>query len=101
MKKKYEVRLSPQAGEDFLEIIDYISEDSIAAAEKLSDRFEKSFALLSENPMCGQLARDSRLRLLQYRYLVVNRYLIFYLFKKKKVMIYRILHGARDYLSIL
>jgi len=101
MKRKVEVRLLPQAEEDFVEIIDYISDDNPLAAEKMTDRFEKSFILLSENPLCGRLARDNRLRLLQYRFIVVDRYLIFYLFKKNKVMICRILHGARDYLTIL
>jgi toxin ParE1/3/4 len=101
MKRKVEVRLLPQAEEDFVEIIDYISDDNPSAAEKMADRFEKSFILLSENPLSGRLARDNRLRLLQYRYFVVDRYLIFYLFKKNKVMICRILHGARDYLTIL
>jgi plasmid stabilization system protein ParE len=101
MKRKVEVRLLPQAEEDFVEIIDYISDDNPLAAEKMAGRFEKSFILLSEQPLSGRLARDNRLRLLQYRYLVVDRYLIFYLVKKNKVMICRILHGARDYLTIL
>jgi toxin ParE1/3/4 len=101
MKRKCEVRLLPQAEEDFLEIIEYISEDNMTAAEKMADRFEKSFVLLSENPFAGTKARDNRLRLLQYRHLVVDRYLIFYLVKSKNVMVCRILHGARDYLGIL
>lgn len=101
MKGKCEVKLLPQAEEDLLEIIEYISEDNPIAAENIADRFEKSFILLSENPLAGSKARDNRLRLLQYRYLVVGRYLIFYLVKSKRVMICRILHGARDYLSIL
>jgi toxin ParE1/3/4 len=101
MKGKCEVKLLPQAEEDFLEIIEYISEENPTAAENIADRFEKSFILLSENPLAGSKARDNRLRLLQYRYLIVGRYLIFYLVKSKGVIVCRILHGARDYLSIL
>ena len=65
MKAKCEVRLLPQAQEDFLEIIEYISEDKPSAAEKMADRFEKAFLLLSENPMAGRLAREPKLKLWQ------------------------------------
>ncbi len=101
MKAKCEVRLLPQAEEDFLEIIHYIAEDKPSAAEKMADRFEKAFLLLSENPMTGRTTRDSRLKLLQYRVLVVEPYLLFYQVKNKMVFVFRILHGARDYINIL
>ncbi len=101
MKRKCEVRLLPQAQEDFLEIIEFIAEDKPSAAEKMTDRFENAFKLLSENPMAGRATRENRLRLLQYRVLVTEPYLIFYQIKKNTVFIFRILHGARDYLQIL
>jgi len=101
MKAKCEVRLLPQAEEDFLEIIQYIAEDKPSAAEKMADRFEKAFLLLSENPMAGRSARESKLKLLNYRILIVEPYLIFYQIKKNSVFVFRILHGARDYLHIL
>lgn len=101
MSKKYEVKLLPQAEEDFLEIIDFIAEDKPTAAERMAERFEKTFQLLSENPKAGRMARDSRLKLLQYRVLIVEAYLIFYQLRKDTVFIFRILHGARDYLTII
>src|SRR5437879_3065821 len=101
MSAKCEVRLLPQAQEDFLEIIEYIAEDKPSAAEKMADRFEKSFSQLSVNPMSGRLARETKLKLLNYRILVVEPYLIFYQVKRNTVFIFRILHGARDYLQIL
>ncbi len=101
MKAKCEVRLLPQAEEDFLEIIHYIAEDKPSAAEKMADRFEKVFLLLSENPMAGRTIRDNKLKLLQYRILVVEPYLLFYQIKNKTVFVFRILHGARDYINIL
>jgi len=101
MKKKHEVSLLPKAEEDLLEIVDYISEDRPSAAEKLVDRIEKVFALLAGNPMLGRKVKESRLRLLQYRYLVVENYLVFYVFRSERVVVCRILHGAREYLSIL
>jgi toxin ParE1/3/4 len=101
MKEKCEVRLLPQAEDDFLEIIHFIAEDKPSAAEKVAERFEKNFLLLSENPMAGRTIRDNRLKLLQFRVLTVEPYLIFYQVKNKTVFIFRILHGARDYMNIL
>lgn len=101
MKAKSEVKLLPQAEEDFLEIIQYIAEDKPSASEKMADRFEKAFLLLSENPMAGRLTRENRLKLLNYRILVIEPYLIFYQIKRSTVFVFRILHGARDYLNIL
>ena len=101
MKSKCEVRLLPQAEEDFLEIIHYIAEDKPSAAEKMADRFEKAFLSLSENPMAGRTTRDNRLKLLQYRVLIVESYLVFYRIKNRIVYVFRILHGARDYINIL
>jgi len=101
MKKRTEVRLLPQAEEDFLEIIEYVSEDSLTAAEKMTQLFEFAFENLSINPMVGRAARENRLRLLGYRHLLVSPYLIFYRVRNEKILIHRILHGARDYLALL
>jgi toxin ParE1/3/4 len=101
MQKKAEGNLLPQAEEDLLEIVEYIALDNPSAAEKMLSRFEKSFDQLAGNPTSGRRARDERLKLLQYRFLLVDRYLVFYLFRDKKVLICRILHGARDLLTIL
>jgi len=101
MKKRIEVRLLPQAEEDLLEILEYVALDNVSASEKLANLFEKSFSLLEEYPLSGRLIREARLRVLQYRFLIMGRYLIFYLFRNNKVIVCRILHGARDYMSIL
>jgi toxin ParE1/3/4 len=101
MQRRTEVNLLPQAEEDLLEVAEYIALDNPAAAEKMLGRFEKAFDLLADNPASGRRARDERLKLLQYRFLMVDRYLVFYLFRDKKVLICRILHRARDFLTIL
>jgi len=36
-----------------------------------------------------------------YRFLVVQNYLIFYTIEDRTIWVHRILHGARDYLSLL
>ena len=55
MKKRTEVRLLPQAEEDFLEIIEYINEDSLTSAEKRVQLFEFAFENLSINKQLESL----------------------------------------------
>jgi toxin ParE1/3/4 len=101
VEKKFQVNLLPQAEEDLQEIIDFIAEERPGVANKMLDKFSQSFSQLAINPESGRRARDKRLYLLGYRYLVVSTYLVFYRMQLKRVFIYRILHGARNYTEIL
>ncbi len=101
MERKFQVNLLPQAEEDLQEIIDFIAEERPGVANKMLDKFSQSFSQLAINPESGRRARDKRLFLLGYRYLVVSTYLVFYRIQLKRIFIYRILHGARNYTEIL
>jgi toxin ParE1/3/4 len=101
VEKKFQVNLLPQAEEDLQEIIDFIAEERSGVANKMLDKFSQSFSQLAINPETGRKARDKRLYLLGYRYLVVSTYLVFYRIQLKRVFVYRILHGARNYTEIL
>jgi toxin ParE1/3/4 len=101
VEKKFQVNLLPQAEEDLQEIIDFIAEERPGVANKMLDKFSQSFSQLAINPESGRRARDKRLYLLGYRYLVVSTYLVFYRIQLKRVFVYRILHGARNYTEIL
>jgi plasmid stabilization system protein ParE len=101
VQKKFQVNLLPQAEEDLQEIIDFIAEERPGVANKMLDKFSQSFSQLALNPETGRKARDKRLYLLGYRYLVVSTYLVFYRIQLKRVFVYRILHGARNYTEIL
>jgi len=100
-KNKYQIRLLKIAEDDFKEIISYIADDNSTAAEELADKIEKNLELLSENPMLGRVPRDIDIKILGYRYLVVQNYIIFYTIEEKTILIHRILHGARNYKSLL
>ncbi|MCA4896204.1 MAG: type II toxin-antitoxin system RelE/ParE family toxin [Cytophagales bacterium] len=101
MEKKFQVNLLPQAEEDLQEIVDFIAEERPTVANKMLDKFLQSFSQLALNQETGRKARDKRLYLLGYRYLVVSTYLVFYRIQLKRVFVYRILHGARNYTEIL
>ncbi len=100
-KNNFSVRLLSIAEEDFSEIISFIADDNLKAAENLANKIEKNLKLLSENPLLGKSPSDSDLKLLGYRYLIIENYLIFYTIEQRTIFIHRILHGARNYKTLL
>ncbi|MCL4538481.1 MAG: type II toxin-antitoxin system RelE/ParE family toxin [Bacteroidetes bacterium] len=83
------------------EVITYIAADRPSAAEAIATKIEENIRLLSDNAHLGQIPKEEELARLGYRYLVVENYLIFYIIERQTIYIHRILHGARDYLSLL
>jgi len=100
-KNNFSIRLLSIAEEDFTEIISFIAGDNAKAASNLADKIEKNLELLSDNPLLGKSPSDSDLKMLGYRYLVIENYLIFYTIEKRTILVHRILHGARNYKSLL
>ena len=100
-KNNFSVRLLSIAEEDFTEIVSFIAADNTKAALNLADKIEKNLELLADNPLLGKSPSDSDLKLLGYRYLIIENYLIFYTIEKRTILIHRILHGARNYKSLL
>jgi len=97
----YQIRLLSIAEEDFNEIISFNSADNPTAADAIADKIEKNLELLSDNPNLGRIPREEEIKNLGYRYLIVQNYLIFYTIEESTIFIHRILHGARDYKSLL
>ena len=100
-KNNFSVRLLSIAEEDFTEIISFIAADNTKVALNLADKIGKNLELLADNPLLGKSPSDSDLKLLGYRYLIIENYLIFYTIEKRTILIHRILHGARNYKSLL
>ena len=100
-KNNFSVRLLSIAEEDLTEIISFIAADNSKAAENLATKIEKNLELLSDNSLLGKTPSDSDLKLLGYRYLIIENYLIFYTIEKRIILIHRMLHGARNYKSLL
>ena len=100
-KIKYTVRLLSTAEQDFNEIIDYILLENTSAAISIADKIESNLQFLENNPQLGRIPDDQELLRLGYRYLIVLDYLIFYKIEDTTIIVYRILHGARNYKSLL
>ena len=97
---EYTIRLLRAAENDLFEIVNYIAADRQSAADALATKIEKDLNLLSKNPQLGRIPNEEELMRLGYRYLVVQNYLIFYTMEDQVIYVHRILHGARDYLSL-
>ncbi|MBI2265021.1 MAG: type II toxin-antitoxin system RelE/ParE family toxin [Armatimonadetes bacterium] len=94
---KYRVVYLPIAEKDLMEIIEYVRMDKPGAALDLLEHIDKAISRLEDFPESGKTPRDIRLQRLNYRLLIVENYLVFYVVKGKEVEIRRILHGQRRY----
>ncbi|MGC1484467.1 MAG: type II toxin-antitoxin system RelE/ParE family toxin [Candidatus Acidiferrum sp.] len=88
-----QLRISPRAGEDLLEIWSYIADDSEANADAFIDKIYETMELLARQPGLGR-HRDELAPGIQS--FPVGRYIIFYRVLINAIEIVRVLHGTRD-----
>lgn len=97
MNSKFQIEYLPIAEKDLTEIVKYIQIDNPASALKLLDAIDNTMSKLTNFPYMGHASKDQRLIQLNYRMLVVENYLVFYVVLDDVVEIRRILHGKRKY----
>ncbi|QJD83245.1 type II toxin-antitoxin system RelE/ParE family toxin [Cohnella herbarum] len=97
MENKFPIRYLPSAEQDITDIIDYVSLDNPPAALNLLNQFDEAISILAYFPLSGPVPNDYRLQLLNYRMLVVQSYLVFYVVQSDFVEIRRVLHTKRKY----
>ena len=98
---KYAIRLLRVAEEDLRGIITYIALDNPSAAAALANNIENRLSSLSSYPLLGKIPDEGELANMGYRFLVVQNYLIFYTIEERIIWVHRIIHGARNYVSLL
>lgn len=101
MALEIEIIYLPSAEKDLEDIFDYICLDNPDAAYETLLKFDTSISNLGILPLSGVIPGDIRLQTLKYRMLLVNNYIIFYVFEENVVEIRRVLHGKRKYGFIL
>ena len=101
--KEYKINYLPIAKKDLNEIIEYIQADDPNAALELLNKIDENISQLSSFPYKGTTPDDENLQAKNYRMLVVETYLIFYVVNEdeKEVEIRRIIHGKRKYNFLL
>lgn len=97
MSSKFRIEYLPIAEKDLTEILEYCQIDNPTATLKLLDDIDKAILKLASFPYMGHVPKDQRLIQLNYRMLVVENYLVFYVVFDDLVEIRRILHGKRKY----
>ena len=91
----YNVELLPSAYTDLDEIFDYIMVDSPQAAEIILDKMMQSLSHLENFPHSGAPLLEHSFKNFDFRMIIVDPYIAYYRFIDNKVIVYRILHGAR------
>jgi len=99
--EKYEVELLPAAYTDLDEIFDYIMADNPQAATEMLDNIMRSLRRLENFPYSGAPLLDRTMKKFDFRMVIIDPYIAFYRFIKNKVIIYRILHCARNFPHLL
>ena len=97
----YKVKIYPAAKRDLQQIVDYLNTLSAQAALRYYDLLVEQISSLSRMPFRCPRPRDAALAAKRYRYLLVEKYLVFYVVVGDTVQIRRILYARRNYQSVL
>jgi len=95
--EEYNVRISPAAQNDFLDIAEHLSNLTPEEASQYYELFMEKMGMLTTTPEICPLARDAQLRLRGYRMLPIENYIVFYVINAKVVELRRILYARRQY----
>jgi len=98
---KYPERLLSTTEQDLQDLLSFIVADNVPAALAQADRIEKKRNALSTYPGLGEIPNDQKLVRLDCRIVVVDNYLIFYKISGETILMYRMIHGARDISRLL
>ena len=98
---KHEVIFLQAALDDLEQIVIYIAQDNANAAIRLHDRIVETANKLADFPMIGRLVPNEKIGKHGFRMIGHGKYLLFYKMYNGKVVVLRILHGARDYPGLL
>ena len=101
MGQNYKVKLYPEAEQDLVDIVNDLKTLSEEAARCYYKMLLEQIACLSSTPERCARPRDLVLAVKGYRYLIVKKYLVFFIVVGDTVQIHRILYGRSDYRSIL
>ncbi|MBD2870859.1 type II toxin-antitoxin system RelE/ParE family toxin [Paenibacillus arenilitoris] len=103
MPRKIKIKYAPAAVDDMDEIFSFIAKDNVTAAEDRLEKLDAHLSSLADFPHKGSVLSEDEYSLTQRgcRFIVVNPYLVFYRIMDDTIIIYRILHGRRDYLREL
>lgn len=92
-----QIRISPRASSDLIEIWSYIADDSVTNADAFIDKLYETIQLLARQPGSGRHREELAPGIQSFPF---GRYIIFYRAVTDAIEIVRVLHGARDIESL-
>ncbi|MCL2047951.1 MAG: type II toxin-antitoxin system RelE/ParE family toxin [Defluviitaleaceae bacterium] len=99
--RRYDIHYLPIAEEDLTEIVEYLLEHGVNFANAFIDELERLEEQLSMFPESAARSRNKKLRSRGYRMIPIGEYLLFYTLRYERIYVMRIIHGKRNYLSLL
>ena len=103
-KQKYGIEFLPTAVQDLTEIVSsFLMLESRQGAVRIKDKINKAALQLQLFPFSGMSIPDAKLSKFGFRMVVIEKYLMFYkaFDDEKKVIVYHILDGSRDYPALM
>jgi len=92
-----------EAKEDIIELIRYFDERDASLGERFLGHLYETYEMIVNMPELGELQhfrnptmKNTRIR----RIKKFSNYLIFYRIETNRIVILRVLHGARDYMNL-
>ena len=101
MAKKYKVVVTPSAQKDLTEIKSYFTNVLKTSSNSIFEKFLEQVKILKVHPFTYKVHQDPLLKLVGYRIIPIDNYLIFYVIKSNIVQIHRVLYAKRNYLQLL
>ena len=98
---KYKIKILQISREDIGEIFFYIAAESPTLALAMTEKIIDKIDTLAEFPLIGKIVPNNELAKQEYRMLIINSYIVFYKIIDDEVVVYRVLHGMRDYPDLL
>ena len=101
MAKKYEVVITPSAQKDLNEIKSYFTNVLKTSLNSVFEKFLEQIKILKAHPFTYGVHQDSLLKLIGYRVIPIDNYLMFHVVKGNVVQIHRVLYTKRNYMLLL
>ena len=101
MAKKYEVIITPSAQKDLTEIKSYLTNVLKTSSNSIFEKSLEQVKILKVHPFTYKVHQDPLLKLVGYRIIPIDNYLMFYVIKSNIVQIHRVLYAKRNYLQLL
>jgi addiction module RelE/StbE family toxin len=71
------------------------------ASERLKDELKKAYKKIKQTPFMYPVVPNAYLASMGFRFIMVKKYMLFYIVDEKEVNIIRFLYGHRDWMNII